>query len=184
MVAVPAAVFDSVTAASTEHLRVALVDHTLHCTADFRSDAQRQALGELVRRDTDNAIVLPTGSGKSFLYMLMARMPRLGVTVVILPLVALLHDVVARCHTEQVPYTMWADMNRSSTLPVMGASTPLVFATIEQAVQQRFCSWATRLKVARQLHRVIVDEAHLLLTASNYRHVLRHLCDMRAVGCP
>jgi superfamily II DNA helicase RecQ len=53
----------------------------------------------------DNSIVLPTGSGKSFLYMLMACMPRLGVTVVILPLVALLYDVMARCRTEQVPYT-------------------------------------------------------------------------------
>jgi superfamily II DNA helicase RecQ len=91
--------------ALTEHLRAALVNHMLNCTADFRSDAQRQALGELVRRDIDNAIVLPTGSGKSFLYMLIARMPRLGVTVVILPLVALLHDVVVRCRTEQVPYT-------------------------------------------------------------------------------
>jgi superfamily II DNA helicase RecQ len=184
VVAAPAAVFDSATAASTEHLHAALVDHTLNCTADFWSDAQRQALGELVQRDTDNAIVLPTGSGKSFLYMLLARKPRLGVTVVILPLVALLHDVVARCRTEQVPYTTWADMNRGSTQPVMGASAPLVFATVEQAVQWRFCSWATRLKVARQLHRVIVDGAHLQLTASNYRPVLRRLRDLRAVSCP
>ncbi len=131
VVTVPAAVFDSVAAASTEHLRAALVDHTLDCTADFRSDTQRQVLGELVWRNTDNAIVLPTGSGKSFLYMLMARMSRLGMTVVILPLMALLYDVVARCRTEQVPYTMWADMNRSSTQPVMGASALLVFATVK-----------------------------------------------------
>jgi hypothetical protein len=101
-----------------------------------------------MRRDTDNAIVLPTGSGKSFFYMLMPRMPRLGVMVVILPLVALLHDVVACCCTEQVPYTTWADMNRGSIQPVIGASAPLVFATVEQAVQRQFCSWTTRLKVA------------------------------------
>jgi hypothetical protein len=31
-------------------------------------------------------------------------------------------------------------MNCGSMQPVMGASTPLVFATIEQAVQRRFCS--------------------------------------------
>jgi superfamily II DNA helicase RecQ len=135
VVAAPAAVFDSVAAASTEPLRAALVDYTLDCTADFRSDVQRQALGELVRRNTDNAIVLPTGSSKSFLYMLMACMPRPGVTVVILLFVALLHNVVARCRTEQVPYTMWADMNRSSTQPVMGVRVPLVFATVEQALQ-------------------------------------------------
>ncbi len=180
----PVAVFDSAAAASTEQLRAALVDHTLDGDADFRSDAQRQALAELVRRDADNAIVLPTGSGKSFLYMLMARMSRLGVTVVILPLVALLHDVVARCRRQQVPFTTWSDMNGGSTQPVMGADAPLVLATVEQAVQRSFCAWATRLQVAQQLHRIIVDEAHLLLTASSYRQVLLRLRDLRAVGCP
>jgi hypothetical protein len=40
-------------------------------------------------------------------------------------------------------------MNGGSTQPVMGASAPLVFAIVEQAVQWRFCSWATRLKVVR-----------------------------------
>ncbi len=38
--------------------------------------------------------------------------------------------------------------------------------------------------MARQLRRVIVDEAHLLLTASNYHPVLRRLRDLRAVGSP
>jgi superfamily II DNA helicase RecQ len=38
--------------------------------------------------------------------------------------------------------------------------------------------------VTRQLHRVIVDEAHLPLTASNYRPVLLRLRDLHAVGCP
>jgi superfamily II DNA or RNA helicase len=74
VVAAPAAVFDSAVAASTEHLRAALVDHILNCTVDFWSDVQRQVLSELVRCDTDNAIVLPTGSGKSFIYMLKAYM--------------------------------------------------------------------------------------------------------------
>ncbi len=128
--------------------------------------------------------MLPTGSGKSFLYMLMARMLRLGVTVVILPLMALLHNVVARCRTEQVPFTTWANMNRGSNQPIIGASAPLVFATVEQAVQRRFCLWAMCLKVACQLHHVIVDKAHLLLTASNYCPVLRRLRHLRAVGCP
>ncbi len=83
--------------ASVEHLHVVLVVHMLDCNAHFCSDAQQQALGELVQRNTDNAIVLLMGSGKSFLYMLLACMLRLGMTVDVLPLVALLHDMVARC---------------------------------------------------------------------------------------
>jgi hypothetical protein len=164
----PAVIFDSAATALIEDLHVALVYYTLDCTADFESYAQRQALGELVRCDMDNVILLPKDSGKTFLYILTARMPWLGLTVVILPLVALVHDVVVRYSTEQVLYRTWADMDCGSTLPIMGASAPLVFATIEQRVQWCFCLWATRLKVACQLHRVIVDEAHLLLTASNY----------------
>ncbi len=108
----------------------------LNCNSDFRSDVQWQALGERVRRNPDSAIMLPTGSGKSFLYMLMACMPWLGVTVVILPLVVLLHDFVAHYRMEQVPFTTWADVNHDSTQPVMSASAPLDFATIEQAVQR------------------------------------------------
>jgi hypothetical protein len=57
-------------------------------------------------------------------------------------------------------------MNSGSTQLAIGADAPLVLATIEEAGQQPFCSWATRLKVAHLLHRIIVDEAHLLLTAS------------------
>jgi hypothetical protein len=37
--------------------------------------------------------------------MLMVRMPWLSVTVVILPLVALLHNVVVRCRCGLVPFT-------------------------------------------------------------------------------
>ncbi len=68
VVAVPAAsVLDLVVAASSEELCAALVDHILDGDADFRSAQQRQALCKLVQRNADNANVLLTGSGKSFL---------------------------------------------------------------------------------------------------------------------
>ncbi len=71
----PAASPDHTTAPNPEELRAALVEHTLDRNADFRSEQQRQALAELVRHNEDNAIILPTGSGKTLLFMLMVRMP-------------------------------------------------------------------------------------------------------------
>ncbi len=56
----------------------------LNYNANFWSDAQRQALGELVCRNTDNTIELPMGSGKSILYLFITCMLRLSLTVVIL----------------------------------------------------------------------------------------------------
>ncbi len=74
--------------------------------------------------------MLPTGSSKLFFYVLMVCVPWLGVMVVLLPLVALLHDVVTCCHIEHVSFTMWANINHGSTQPVMSISMPLVFATV------------------------------------------------------
>jgi hypothetical protein len=178
----PAAALDNMTGPSPEELRAALVEHTLDRSANFRSDQQRQALAELVRRDEDNAIILPTGSGKTLLFMLMARMPQLGVTVVILPLIALLNDVAARCRSERVPFSTWTDMHGHSNQP-SGSSSPLVLVTVEQAVRTSFCARATRLKVSHLLHRIILDEAHMLLTAGNYRNPLLRLRGLRSVGC-
>jgi superfamily II DNA helicase RecQ len=114
-----------------------LITHTQDAHANFRTPKQLLALQQLVRRDSDVALVLLTTSGKLLLYMLLGCIDVLSVTIVILPLIALLNNVTARCEQQHVPYTTWMALNHMAAPPV-GASAPLVCATAEQAVLLAF----------------------------------------------
>src|ERR1700709_243041 len=59
--------------------------------ARFKSATQCRALDAIVKREESCLVVLPTGGGKSLLFMLPAYMEPESVTVVIVPLKVLLH---------------------------------------------------------------------------------------------
>jgi ABC-type multidrug transport system permease subunit len=90
-------------------------------------------LRQLVQRDFDIALVLLTASGKLLLYMLLRSINVLGVIIVILLLIALLNEVIARYEQQHVPYITWTAFSNATVLPV-GASALLSSARAEQAV--------------------------------------------------
>jgi superfamily II DNA/RNA helicase len=60
---------------------------------------------------------------------------------------------------------------------------PLVFVAVETAVGEAFHGFLARLDAAQRLDRVILDEAHLILTSSDYRpkmRLIRQLRNLRA----
>ncbi len=65
--------------------------------AQARSQAQRDALTLVARSRPETLIVMPTGSGKSLLYVVPSQLLGAHVTIVIVPLIALRQDLRRRC---------------------------------------------------------------------------------------
>jgi hypothetical protein len=65
-------------------------------TAEFRG-VQQEAIDAIVAGESPVVAVMPTGGGKSLLFMLPAWAEQGGTTVVVIPLIALRGDVMQRC---------------------------------------------------------------------------------------
>jgi superfamily II DNA helicase RecQ len=75
--------------------------------ASFKSLEQAHAVARIMSREEDLLAVLPTGGGKSLLFMLPAFVEEITVTVVVLPLVSLTKDMQRRCTLGGMTWTTW-----------------------------------------------------------------------------
>jgi superfamily II DNA helicase RecQ len=105
-------------------------------------------------------MVLPTGAGKSLLFMAPAALPLARVTVVIVPYVALSANLEAKAKAAGVAYTSYK--------PGFRAVVPLVFASVEQ-LSFDLPQYLRSMHEANQLQRIVVDEAHVMLTEWRFR---------------
>jgi superfamily II DNA helicase RecQ len=163
-----------------EHLRALLVAHMQDAHANFDS-MQLDKLHQLVRRDANVVLVLPAAGGKTLLLMLLARIKVLSVTIVILPFRALLDDLARRCQQHNVDFTTWTAFSSNNS---NSNGSGLVFATAEQALLLAFSAWAARLHAVRKLHRLVLNDAHLMLTTPIVHQQLKQLRRLHAVSAP
>ena len=122
---------------------------------------QRDALSLIARSRPETLIVMPTGSGKTILYVVPTLLPGAQVTVVIVTLVALKQDLLRRCAEwglEPLCYSRTTcDEGRLHAVP------SLVFVDVDSAVTQSFRAFLQRLQKTGRLDRIVLEEAHLLL---------------------
>ena len=142
----------------------------------FKSDEQEQAMFAMVNGQTPLVVVLPTGGGKSLLFMVPACLDNAGVTVVVVPFRALIEDLATRIRARGIDCVEWVN---SETNP---ASVMLVSADI--AGEAGFLKYAGSLNDKKQLRRVVIDECHLIITASHWRPKLAKLRNLRVLTCP
>lgn len=126
-------------------------------TARFRGQ-QEAVLQAVVRGQTPILQIAGTGEGKSLSFLLPAYCAYDGVTVVIVPLLALQGDLKRRCDEHQIDSHVWS-YGRAKT-------SKIVFVTPESAASEGFHSFITDLIVRQQLDRVVVDECHMVLGAT------------------
>lgn len=118
--------------------------------------AQGEALAAIQKGDGKIVVVMPTGAGKSILFMLPAAVGAGGVTVVVVPFVTLRHDMRARSEKAGVSVGEW-DGQRSMD----GKS--IVFVTPEAAMREGFQTFLHRLRQTERLDRIVIDECHTIL---------------------
>jgi RecQ family ATP-dependent DNA helicase len=132
---------------------------------------QKEAIAA-VAQDTDVLALLPTGSGKSYCFQLPALILP-GVTVVISPLVALMHDqALSLNHTiggavRALVSSLPESSSRAGRTQVIEQMTGvadhgirIVYVSPERLGQARFRDALTRGVAAGIVRRVAIDEAH------------------------
>lgn len=146
----------------------------------FRSVEQEQAMHAVLDRQTPLVVVLPTGGGKSLLFTVPAVIEQRGVTIVVVPYVALINNLVERIQSSGIECRRWKHGEENP------ASVVVVSADIAGDVTNygNFLSYAGLLLQKGLLQRIVVDECHLIFSAHSWRPNLALLKNLRLLGCP
>ena len=129
---------------------------------------QQQAVIDTVLAGGDALVLMPTGGGKSLCYQIPAialqRRGR-GCTVVVSPLVALMHDQVGALHEAGVAAaflnsTLDAQQAASVEADLLGQRITLLYVAPERLTTPRFQGLLQRLYAQGALALFAIDEAH------------------------
>ena len=130
--------------------------------ATFRG-VQEDAIKAITAGKSPVVAVMPTGAGKSLLFMLPAWAEQGGTSVVVVPLIALRADMKRRCRKLGVSCAEWEGRRPPD-------AAAIVLVTPESAVSEGFMTFLNRLRATRQLDRIVIDECHIIL---NRRYTFR-----------
>ncbi|OWZ22213.1 ATP-dependent DNA helicase [Phytophthora megakarya] len=150
--------------------------------ATFTSVEQGVAIATLLSLPhCHRLIVLPTGGGKSLLYMApYIADPRYKKTsLVIVPSVALLNESVTKCNVKGV-----SSCKFSQKLVTSSEQYCLIFAAAEQIKLESFRNYFSMQVNTKRTNMIFVDEAHLVATASCYRPDMLFVPTLVSLGIP
>ncbi|KAL1674427.1 hypothetical protein EV122DRAFT_181637, partial [Schizophyllum commune] len=138
---------------------------------------QRAAFINLVQKTSDIILALRTGAGKSLIFILAALYDP-GVTIIMIPLKALVEDWIRRLIEWKIPYEYFSD---SSTGEIKGKAK-IIIVSLDVA---QFPAWISKLRAAAsgglQIMRIVVDEAHLIFS-SDFRPCMKRINEIRFVN--
>lgn len=142
--------------------------------AVFKSIHQACAVELSARREKDLLVILGTGGGKSLIFMLCAaRAEEVDLTtIVIVPLIALLKDLVSRLRKSKIRVIEW-----SRTTTIYGGQVTIL--STEAAASQDFLAYFLKGCQLKKIGRVVLDEIHTLLTDKHYRPLLKCINQLR-----
>jgi ATP-dependent DNA helicase RecQ len=128
----------------------------------------QQAIVEHVVAGGDALVLMPTGGGKSLCYQIPAIARQLdghGITIVISPLIALMHDQVGALHEAGVRAaflnsTLSFDEALDVERRLMRGDITLLYAAPERITTPRFLELLDGLLARRQLGLFAIDEVH------------------------
>ena len=135
----------------------------------FRAPGQRNGVLAIMgpRPAEQVVLVLGTGAGKTLVVMISASIADAGTTILILPTVALRGDMLRRFHKVGIRPLIWSiDCRLSASLVIVSA---------EAACTQSFLEYCHTEVSKQRLARIVVDEGHLTITASDYRPCMGQL---------
>ncbi|CAJ2504607.1 Uu.00g120010.m01.CDS01 [Anthostomella pinea] len=157
----------------------------LGINARWKTEEQRAAMAKVMAIKDGQAliVVLPTGGGKSILFMLPAVTEKTGTTVVVVPFVALMDDLVARARDFGVDSLRW------QTAAQTGRDEPqrearLVVVSADVASSNEFITYADGLRTRGLLRQIFIDECHKIIMDAEYRAKLAGLQGLYRFDCP
>jgi superfamily II DNA helicase RecQ len=153
--------------------------------ATWRSDKQAESMRSIMSLKTGQTAinVLPTGAGKSILFMLPAVMRETGTSIVVVPFVALMDDLVTRATAMGVDCIRFRSSLHAGREGVPRAAR-LVVVSADIVSSAEFSGYADGLLCAGLLQRIFVDECHTVIMDIGYRAKLGELQSLHRYGCP
>ncbi|KAE8978428.1 hypothetical protein PF005_g24509 [Phytophthora fragariae] len=147
------------------------------------TDAQSTAV-DMATRGFSVFLHLPTGAGKSLAFQAPALMTAAGqTTLVVSPLIALMHDQVAALKRKGVKAIQVSGDERSKTVPLAQLldGQTLVYTTPEfLQMNAEMRRWVRAARNEARLARVVLDEAHCVLEWGNsFRPAYLELCQWK-----
>ena len=139
--------------------------------AQFKSEEQVEAVRLTMKRSGDILVILPTGGGKSVIFMASAWIEKELTTMMIVPFVALIEDMKKRCKELGLSCYIW----RNSGTIHSQRMAQIVLVGVENAVTSEFQQFLIRLEQSQKLTRIAIDECHTILTQRDFRSVMRRL---------
>ena len=129
---------------------------------------EQQDIIQTVTAGHDAMVLMPTGGGKSLCYQVPAiarHRAGLGVTLVISPLIALMHDQVGALeelgvHAAFLNSSMSGEQAQHVEREMMSGRLVLLYAAPERVTNPRFMAMLTSLDERGLLSLVAIDEAH------------------------
>lgn len=136
---------------------------------------QREVIRAIQHGFSPIVAVMPTGGGKSLLFQLPAWISK-GLTVVVVPLVALRKELYDRCTTLGISCAQWDTLHPPDQVSI-------VFVTPESALSEEFQTYLNRQLTLRRLDRIVIDECHTMLTKNqSFRPQLMQLGRLQTVN--
>ena len=145
---------------STTLLSNLLTDFLGNPSATFRIVEQELLLNAILLKIPYILGVLPTSSGKSLTYLLASALSTSTTTIVIVPLVGLKLDLIRRAEEFNIPISIYEEIKDFKALTLI---------SIETILNTSFLEAIRSLIESSKLDRIVVDEAHLLITTKSYR---------------
>ena len=132
----------------------------------FKSETQKQAIIEIVKRENDVYVSMPTGAGKSLCYQLPAVFHS-GVSIIVSPLIALIFDQVEQLKAKGINAeslnSKIGSKKKKAIMTDLNSEKPqlkMLYITPELAAQDYFRELLFNLNKKQLLGYFVVDEAH------------------------
>jgi superfamily II DNA helicase RecQ len=143
-----------------------VIRHMFGPTGTLRGK-QEEALNAVIEGLSPLFIILPTGAGKSLLFMIPSLLEGAKSTIVIVPLVALAENLLDECKKFKVDAILWGrGLPRHAKLIII-ITEAVVSSECHQFIQDCFMDG--------DLERIVFDECHMLVTEEGYRPLLQEL---------
>jgi superfamily II DNA helicase RecQ len=141
-------------------------------TVSWKTPSQQSGVQAVMKRRNDLIIATKTNSGKSMIMILPAVLDTTRYTLGVLPLKSLVSDYTRKLTEMKVPFELYTGQ------PLNGQHS-LILTTPDMASTQQFPQHYGQLLHMRGVAHIIIDEAHIAISASSYRASMSSLFNLR-----
>jgi superfamily II DNA or RNA helicase len=128
-------------------------------------------------------VVLPTGAGKSILFMLPTLLDDAGTNIVVVPFSALMDDLVDRARQAGIDCIRWKPARLEGREQSVRAARMVVVSADVEEIEQ-FRNYMDSLRSRKLLRRIFFDEGHTAILDVSFRCQLEDLKGLHRYGCP